>query len=354
MKLSEISNIRLASQGIEPAAFENAKELVVWMGAIQAQDFAMAKWAVGVRLKNSAIETVEASFNKGEIIRTHLMRPTWHLVSSDDIYWMLELTAPKIKSGMKSRHNDLELTYEMIAKTNRIIEKTLSAKAHITREELAKEFREAGIKTDENRLSHILFCAELDGLVCSGPANGNKQTYALLSERVPNKRILPRDEALAELAKRYFTSHGPATLKDFTWWSGLSVTEAKKALDFIITDFISETINSETYWFSDSFSEFRKNKSSVYFLPAFDEFLISYTNRSASISQVDNPKAISNNGIFRPVIVANGQVTGIWKRNVKKNNVLIETDFFSPPDAKTKLQVEEAAEKFRTFLKSNR
>ncbi len=350
MKLSEISNIRLASQRIEPSAFENVKKLVSWMGAMQSQDFAMAKWAIGARINGATNETVEAAFNKGEIIRTHLMRPTWHIISSDDIHWMLELTAPRIKSLMKSRNYELGLSDEVILKTNGIIEKALSEKEYLTREELTVKFNTANIKTDENRLSHILVSAELDGVVCSGPANGNKQTYALLSKRAPNRKVLNKDEALAELAKRYFTSHGPATLKDFTWWSGLSVTEARKALDFVKSDFISETVNSEDYWFSGSLSEFRKNKSSVYFLPAYDEFLISYTNRSASISQVENPKAISNNGIFRPVIIENGQVIAIWKRTIKKDNVIIEIDFFTPPDEKMKLRTEEAAIQFGIFL----
>ena len=323
------------------------------MGAMQAQDFAMSKWAVGIRLQNATITDFEDAFNRGEIIRTHLMRPTWHLVSADDIHWLLELTAPKIKSGMKSRHKELELSEDVIAKTSRIIEKTLSAKTQITREELATEFQKEGIKTDENRLSHILFSAELDGLICSGPAIGNKQTYALLSERVLNKKTLTKDEALAKLANRYFTSHGPATVKDFAWWSGLSGTEVKKALDFVKTAFIAETVNSETYWFSGAFSESHKNKPSVHLLPAYDEFLISYTDRSASISKVDNPKAISNNGIFRPVIIESGQVIGIWKRTIKKETVSIETEFFIPYGPSMKLHFEDAAKQYVKFLRKD-
>lgn len=350
MTLTEISDNRLINQRVYTPDIHSVKDLVTWMGAIQAQDFTMAKWAVGIRMKDSTNETIEAAFNKGEIIRTHLLRPTWHLVSSDDIYWMLELTAPKIKSSLSLRRQRLGLSSEVLSKTNAIIEKALSGGFVLTREELAEKFHDANIKTDENRLSHIMFSAELDGLVCSGPLKGDKLTYALLNERVLLKKNLLRDEALAELAIRYFNSHGPATLKDFTWWSGLSVTESRKALDFVKTEFISESLNSETYWFPNSFSESIDGKSSVYLLPAYDEFLISYANRIASISQVDNPKAISNNGIFRPVIVANGQVVGLWKRSIKKEKVIIGTEFFNPPSDEIKRQIAKAAEKYGLFL----
>ena len=350
MQHSEISNTRLANQGVEPVVFRTAKEVVSWMGAVQAQDFAMAKWAVGIRTRNTTVTGFDDAFNRGDIIRTHLMRPTWHLVSADDIYWLLELTAPKIKSGLKSRHRELELSGEIIAKTNRMIEQLLSGKRYAGREEIAEKLQQAGVRTDENRLSHILFCAELDGLVCSGPARGKKQTYSLLSERVPNKRTLTKDESLAELAKRYFTSHGPATLKDFAWWSGLSLTEVKRAVDFVKTEFISEIIGSETYWFSSSFPRLKQKATGCHLLPAYDEFLISYTDRSASVPKDFNSKAIYNNGVFRPVIIANGQVIGIWKRTIKKQTVIVEPEFFTLPDASTKHQLVEAVRRYARFL----
>lgn len=350
MELSEISNMRLASQGIEPAAHKKVKDIVSWMGAIQAQDFAMAKWAIGTRLKGSTNDEIEAAFNNGEIVRTHLMRPTWHIVSSDDIHWLLELTATRIRSSLQTRHRELGLSKDLLSKSNDIIENVISEKGHSTREELSRKFNEANISTDENRLSHILFNAELDRVVCSGPLKGNKQTYALLCERVPKTKMLSRDEALAELAKRYFNSHGPATLKDFVWWSGLSVTEARKALDFVKTEFVSEIVNSEILWFANSPTKSRRNKSSVHLLPAYDEFLISYTDRSASISKVVNPKAISNNGVFHPVIVENGQVIGIWKRSIKKDTVLIEAEIFNSLNQGEMQEIEDAAIKFEHFL----
>ena len=329
MPLPDISITRLLNQKVVNTAFTKAEEIVGWMGAMQAQDYNMAKWAVGSRLINASDKKIETAYNKGAILRTHVMRPTWHFVTAGDIYWMLNLTAPKIRASLKTRQRWLELTETTIVKSNAIIEKALSKGKNLTREELTKDMNDAGIRTDENRLSHLLLCAELDKIVCSGPVKERKLTYALLSERVPDKVVLTRDESLVELAKRYFTSHGPATIKDFTWWSGLAVAEARQALDFAQSALLSETIGNERYWFADSLPKTTADKTTVHLLPAFDEFLISYKDRSASLSLTHNKKAVSDNGIFRPVIVVNGQVAGIWKPIKDKDKVDIETTFFT-------------------------
>jgi hypothetical protein len=348
--MTNIANIRLASQQLAGTKFKTPKDLVSWMGAMQAQDYAMSKWAVGIRLPNATDEKIESAINKGEIIRTHLMRPTWHLVSADDIYWLLELTAPHIKPAMNSTNKMLELNDALFSKSNKIIEKALSGNNHLTREELMSLLQKNKISTDGLRSIHIMFHAELDGIVCNGIRRGKNSTYALLSERVPKINKLLRDEALALLAKRYFTSHCPATLKDFIWWSGLPVKDARNALEMVKSNFISETINGETYWLTNSFAKIKTVEPSVYLLPAFDEFLISYKDRSASFPLGNHKKAFTSNGIFRPVIVINGHVTGIWKRTVKKDIVLIETGLFQPHNKLEKELVEKAAIKFGGFL----
>jgi hypothetical protein len=349
MTLNELSNIRLCNQKVVGTEFKTAKEVVGWTGAMQAQDYPMAKLAVGARMLNATDEKIESAFNNGEIIRTHIMRPTWHFVSSEDIYWMLELTAQKIKSSLKSRHKELGLTQALLTQSNSIIEKALQKGIFLTREELASEFHKVKINVAENRLSHLLLCAELDGITCSGPLKGKKQTYALLQDRVPYTKRLTRDESLTELAKRYFTSHGPATLQDFTWWSGLSATEAKLGLESVKPLLISETIDSEKYWLAQSSLKHASHNTSVYLLPAFDEFLISYKDRSASLSLTDNKKAVSDNGIFRPVIVANGQVSGLWKRTVMKDSVRVETSFFHPQPKMAKELIEKAVMAWVSF-----
>ncbi len=349
MNLKDISTLRLINQQLEATTFETVKELVGWMGAIQAQDFNQAKWAIGIRMPHLTEQQIESSFNNGEIIRTHLMRPTWHFVSSDDIYWMLELTAPQIKATTKSRNRDLELNQTVIKKSQEILIKALEGNKSLTREELNIHLNLSGINTEKQRLPHILMEAEIEGIICSGGTQGKKHTYALLAERVPVKKTLPREEALALLAKKYFTSHGPATLPDFVWWSGLPVSDARKALEMNKEAFISKTLGSEIYWFANNISIPATLPNSIYLLPAFDEFLISYKNRTAVITADNHKKAISENGIFRPVILVNGQISGLWKRTIKNDTVIIETEYFRPQNKSEECLISLAAETVGLF-----
>lgn len=331
MNLADISNIRLISQQIGRSKLKTAKDIVGWMGAVQAQDYAMAKWAIGLRLPGSTDQVIENAINNGEILRTHLLRPTWHFVSADDIYWMLELTAPKIKESMRSRHKQLGLTDAIFTKSNSIIEKALRGGKHLIREELLVEIGNAKIVLDGNRVSHLLTRAELDGIVCSGAIKGGKQTYALLDEWIPKTQPLNKEEALAKLAKKYFTSRCPATFQDFAWWSGLPINTARYALEMVNSDFISEAIQEQIYWLPNSYSLPKEDKDHVYLLPAYDEFIISYKDRSAALSFEDRTKTISDNGIFRPTIVVSGQVAGIWRRTIKKDKVFVKMVFFEYP-----------------------
>ncbi|HEX7556246.1 MAG TPA: winged helix DNA-binding domain-containing protein, partial [Leptolinea sp.] len=268
--MTDIANIRLVNQQITSTKFKTVKDLVSWMGAMQAQDYAMVKWAIGVRLPDSTDLSVETALNNAEILRTHILRPTWHLVSADDIYWLQALTAPRIKTKLKSRDTQLGLSPSVFAKSNLLLEKALSGGKQLTREEIINEFEKASIVTGGPDVSHILLQAELDGIVCSGAMKGGKQTFALLQERVPKTNNFTNDEALANLAKKYFSSHSPATIQDFIWWSGLSSSSAKKGLDMVKSDFFSETINSQTYWYSNSLSIPEPSQNPVHLLPAFD------------------------------------------------------------------------------------
>ncbi|MDD8018231.1 MAG: winged helix DNA-binding domain-containing protein [Bacteroidota bacterium] len=350
MTFNDISYVRLASQQIAGTKFKTAKEIVCWMGAMQAQDYSMAKWAVGVRLPGSTDKDIETAVNKGDIIRTHVLRPTWHFVSPADIYWMLELTAPRIKSSLKSRHKQLELTESVIKKSYSIIEKALIDGQHFTRNEIFSKLEKANVATGNQRGIHILLRAELDGIICSGTSQEKQQTYALLEERVPKKKLFQRDEALAQLANKYFTSHCPATVQDFIWWSGLPVADAKNALEMVRANFYSEKINSQTYWFRDSASPTKNIRESAHLLPAYDEFIISYKDRSAALSSDIQKKTISDNGIFWPVIVINGKVTGKWRRTMTKDTIVIETEFFQPLTKSTKNLIEKASLRFGNFL----
>jgi DNA glycosylase AlkZ-like len=349
MWFKDIPFYRLINQQIAATKFSMPVEIVSWMGAMQAQDFRMAKWAIGVRLPGSSEKSIEDAINNGEIIRTHLLRPTWHFVTKEDARWIIELTAPHIRSSLNSRHKFLGFSKSIINKCFKIIEESLANGKHLTREAIMTELKKAKIDVSENRSSHIMLMAELDQLVCSGTAKGKKQTYALFNERVPKSKSLKREEALAKLAERYFASHGPATLQDFVWWSGLPVADARNAIEMIKSKFISEKINKKEYWFADSIKIPKKVKESVYLLPAYDEFTISYRDRSAVHNHNMIDKAISNNGIFRPIIVVNGQVVGLWKTVKTKDKLNITIEYFVKQDKVVKGLIEMKIREYRDF-----
>lgn len=350
MTTTAIARQRLLNQQITQANFKTASEMVGWLGAVQAQDYAMAKWAIGVRLPSITDDIIEKAINDAAIIRTHILRPTWHFVSAEDIYWMLALSAPQIRPLLGSMNRNLDLDNDLFSKSNNIIIKALESGTHLTREELMKELETAGIKTDSLRSAHIMFAAELEGLVCNGCRRGKQFTYALLEERVPQKRQFTREEAIAALANRYFTSHGPATVHDFSWWSGFSVTDARKGLEAIAPTLVNETLEGKVYWFAPNHFTTKPDQDTIYFLPAFDEFMVSYKDRTASLSSDYNKNAITGNGIFKPIIVVNGRVTGIWKRSFKKDTVWIEPSFFDPADTLTKDELAAATKSFGQFL----
>lgn len=349
MILSDIPNIRLHDQQLAEAHFKSPQELVSYFGAIQAQDPDMCKWAIGARLPKCTLQMVNNALDKGDILRTHVMRPTWHLVSRHDIYWLIDLTAKQVMAAMKSNDKKLGLNEAIFTKSNKLIERALTGNKHLSREELFAGFDKEGIDTTDNRSSHLLMRAECEGIICSGITIGKQRTYTLLQELIPKPKPLTKDEALAKLAKTYFASRSPATLKDLEWWSGLSATEARHALEMIKSGLISETIGDKTYWLNSDLN-IPKPKASVYLLPAFDEYLISYTDRSASIAVKHQPHAFTSNGIFKPIVVVNGKATGVWERRINKDKVTIGVNFFGKPNKQFQPKLNKAAKAYAKFL----
>ena len=219
---------RLFNQQLVDTRFQQAEEIVAWMGAMQAQEYAMAKWAIGLRLGTTNDGAIEAAFNAGRILRTHVLRPTWHFVAPKDIRWMLRLTAPRVRQAMAYMDRQLEVERRLIARSQRAFTKALQGGQPRSRTDLQLALTRAKVAASGPRLAHLLMHAELDGLICSGPRRERQFTYMLLDERVPSTKPLQRDVALAELTRRYFESHGPATVQDFSWWSGLSMRDATR------------------------------------------------------------------------------------------------------------------------------
>ena len=332
----DLSFLRLTNQQVSYHQFTKPAEVVAWMGAMQAQDYGMVRWAVGLRLAEPHLETIQRSIDKGVIIRTHLMRPTWHLVSAKDVRWMLDLTAPHIQASLKLRLKDLELSPAVLNKAMKLLERALSNGDHLTREELITILEKNRISAHDQRGAHILMWAELEKLICSGELKGKKNTYAHFERRVKPQKAISRDAALRKLARRYFTSHGPATLQDFINWSGLPTRDAKQSIDFAEKDLASLNIGSATYWFADVMRRPATVQHPVYLLPAFDEFIIGYRDRSACLPARHKGSAISLNGMFWPVIVFNGEVIGRWKKTVVKEEIKIHFDLFSPGSRQAK------------------
>jgi hypothetical protein len=349
MNASDILQIRLNSQMLLPGTGRSVHDVVSRMGAMQAQDYTSMKWAIGSRAQGSTEQEVEAALDSGELLRTHVLRPTWHVVSAKDIRWMLDLTAQRILEKMKPRDAQLGLTPALINRSKSILIKVLQDGTHKTKEEFNLLWNKASIPTTEYRDAHLLMHAELDGLVCSGTSVGKFRTYALLEERAPKTQLFSRDEALANLATRYFTGHCPATQQDFIWWSGLTVGDAKRALVSIQSEFHTETVGSQTFLFPNERTDFRIEKDLVHSLPAFDEFIIAYQDRTAALVPEQFQKIVSSNGVFRPALLLDGKVVGVWKRASKKDKLDVEITTFEVLKPKIDLKIREAFLQYGRF-----
>ncbi|MEZ0607210.1 winged helix DNA-binding domain-containing protein [Fibrella sp. WM1] len=344
---NEIANNRLANQQLVHSGLPTPADVVAWMGAVQAQEYEQAKWAIGLRLPGSTEAAVEAAIQRADIVRTHLMRPTWHFVAAADIDWLLDLTAPHVSRLLAARKRELELDDELLAKSWTVLERVLGDHTYLTRDEVMQQLQQAGIRTDATRAYHLMFLAELAGVVCNGPFTGKKHTYALLRERVPIRRQLSRDEALTELAKRYFTSHGPATLNDFVWWSGLSTGDARRGIEGAGTYLRAELINKKPYWLADQ-TRGSLPAGTVHLLPAFDEFMVGYVDRSASLAAELAQQ--TGNGLFKPILVVDGQVSGLWKPTKKARYVAIELTLLRPLSEEQIERIHEAVQSYARYL----
>ena len=349
MNLSDIAASRLANQQILNTRFTDPTELVAWMGAVQSQDFAMAKWALGLRLKKATDASVEQAIDAGGIIRTHIMRPTWHFVTKEDARWMMDLTAPHVYKLAGSMYRQLKLDDSVFKITNDLIGKLLSGGEELTREEVIAEVNKAGIETDNLRATHIMFQAELDKIICNGARRGKKFTYALFDKKVPASAPLKREEALAALAKRYFMSHGPATVQDFGWWSGLTLADSKIGLEAVRGEFETAIVGGREYLFIAT-TELPKMHGKAILVPAFDEITIGYADRSAAVDEAVAQNPESGGGIFKPVVMVKGKVVAAWRRTEKKDSVHIELSPLSKMPASAENSLESAGAAYARFI----
>lgn len=348
----DIARRRLLNQRLSGVKFDTPQEVVRWLGAVQSQDYAGAKWALAMRMNGVTDAQLDQAFADGAILRTHVMRPTWHFVTPEDIRWLLRLTAPRVHAASAYYYRQRGLDEAIFGRAHAALIKTLAGGKQFTRAELEPALRQAGISLEgEQVFSTILMHAELEGVICSGERRGKQFTYALLDERAPQVIMLERDEALAELVRRYFTSHGPALVKDFVWWSGLTVADANAGLDAAKSQLEREVIDGKTYWFAPSPQVYADASPTAYLLPNYDEYTVSYRDRSAFYNPIhDDKTGARENFLFNHAIIIDGQVAGSWRRTFGKGTVVVELALFAPLSDDERMAVEAAARRYGDFL----
>jgi hypothetical protein len=351
MTFLEIAAHRLANQRLTGKKFSKPEDAIRWLGAVQSQDYPGAKWGLAQRVKGVTNTKLDKLYSEGKILRTHILRPTWHFVLPEDILWIQGLTAPRVQAFCANYYRKVELDSSTLIRTNKIIEKSLSADKYLTRAELQTIFKEKGITTDTLRLSFIMINAELDSIICSGPLKGKQFTYALLEERAPGAKTLKRDEALAELAKRYFTSHGPATAHDFSWWSGLTVADARRGIQMIKGKFYTEEINGKDFIFPSRSRLTGTKPPLIHLLPNYDEHTVAYKDHSTSFEPSVFKKIKGNNvPLMAHIITINGLVSGGWKRAFKGNTAAIEATMLVKLKKDERAALKQAAEDYGKFM----
>lgn len=344
----DIAYQRLCNQHIAEATFEKPSDVVQWLGAVQAQDYLGSLWAIGLRMRNAIQADIEQAIADKTIVRTWPMRGTLHFVAPADVRWMLELLTPRIIAGSQRRFQQFGLDDAIFARSKELLTSALQGGKQLTRNAMYQVLEAGGIAAANQRGLHILGRLAQDGIICFGARKGKQPTFALLDEWVPAAKTLERDEALAELARRYFTSHGPATPQDFGWWSGLTAADARAGLEMVRSEFIQEVIDGRAFWLSASVPTPKVASPAAYLLPAYDEYTVAYKDRSALLDPRHAQQAGSS--ILGPTIAVDGQIVGTWKRTLKKETVIITPSLFTPLSKAKYQALAEAAHRYGAFL----
>ena len=323
---------RLHSQRLASGHFERPAAAVQWFGAMQAQEYAEAKWSIAERVDGCTDADVEEAFARGEILRTHVLRPTWHFVSPADIGWMLRLTAPRVHAANRYSYRKYELSRETLERSHEVIAAALEGGEPLTRPELADALAEAGIVADGLRLGYILMHAELEAVLCSGPRRGKQHTYARFDSHVPESSGLARDEALAELVLRFFRSRGPATIRDFSAWSSLTMADAKAGQEMVAGRL-------------DSDGNDERAAPGAFLIPMYDELGISYKDLRMVLAE-QPPR----DGMLSRPIVIDGLTVGSWKRTLTRRAAVIEATLFTDLSGAETAALEAVVERFGRFV----
>jgi hypothetical protein len=349
MTHSEIARQRLFNQHISAARFSEPAQIVEWLGAVQAQDYAGAKWSLGLRLQSARDGDIEQAFAAGAILRTHVLRPTWHFVTPADVRWMLALTAPRVHQANAYMYRKLGLDSAVFERSNSALAKALREK-QLTRDELRLVLRKAGVSIDgELRMGYLMMQAELGRIVCSGGRRGKQFTYALFDERVPPSEPFRRDDALAELSRRYFRSRGPASIQDFAKWSGLTLSDSRAGLEAVKGEFEHEIVGGQSYWFATPARRLSRAASTASLLSIYDEYVSGYKDHSAAAEKDRGAELRAMGNALTHIMLIDGQITGTWKRTFSATTIDIKLNAFDQLNTSQARAVEKAARQYGEF-----
>jgi hypothetical protein len=330
-------------------------EVVRRHGAMQAQEYPLAKWAIGQRADGLVDEDVDRALTEGSIVRTHVLRPTWHFVPREDLRWILALTGPRVRRGIDRRYRDLELDGRTLARCESAIAKALTGGNHLTRAEVGAVLDGARIDRSGQRLPFILTHFELEAMICSGGLSGKQHTYALVDERVPRGRRFDRDRALVELTRRYLKGHGPATVQDFRWWSSLTIADIRAALDALGSEVQREDVEGMTFWSLTATEEGAIPRGGVQLLHLYDELAVGYTqSRYLGDPRAERARAEWEGRNYPTgAMLHDGLIAGVWRRTLKRDSVVVEAFLYDNPTGRATRALAATADELARFVGRN-
>lgn len=324
--------------------------LVAYFGATQAQEYGQTKWSLGLRLPGSREAEVEEAFSRGAIVRTHILRPTWHFVAAEDLRWMLSLSAPRVHGANAYYYKKCGLDAAAFRRCHAVLENELTGGRFVDRDTLKAALAKAGLEADGLRMAYLLMEAELEGVICSGPRQGKQFTYALMDERVPPAPALSREAARARLSERYFASRGPATAEDFAWWSGLTLQDARAALADLPKTFERASFEGREHAFLPLKTDPLSLRQSTFLMSEYDEYGIAYKDRSV-LSNPERPATVNREG--QPVryylVVLGGRVGGLWRPVVKGRSRTVEIIPYGARDEAEEEAIKAATARYLDF-----
>jgi Winged helix DNA-binding domain len=356
MTRGEVLRRRLRVQHLTGSGAATAADVVRRLTCVQSQEWAHGFWSLGMRTQPRLdYAGVQAEFDAGDILRTHILRPTWHYVAPEDLGWVLAATSARVHQRNATMYAKTDLDRTVRDRTDEVLLEALRGTA-LTRAELAARLADSGLAADGMRLAYVLMSAELDGLIVSGPLRGVLHTYARLDERLagrPRDRRANRpDEPVAELLRRFLAGHGPATLADFARWASLTVSDAEAALPVVRDRLDSAEVDGlEVWWAADTPDPHPvpgPETGRAFLLPLYDELTLSYPKLGfpAVPGHPHQPGA----DLFRGTVIIGERNVGLWKRTVRGRRVEIEVDLATGCSAADRRAAREAAAELASFL----